>query len=624
MKHVKENWVNTYSFHASDENDIAKNVNELIDRIDEVIDDSQRKSDSTYSSDKTAACIQEAKMKVIDNDNDNETTTFSSRVTKEKIENGVFKLDEVDFLPDDGNKTTIYLTNITNFLDYHEGKMPLITYAGDHNNLMVDMEYFYDDALSEQFGNLSIGDVIEYKKIDENTRSFIHTNVFYDLFYERHYFEIYTGNTILNFSENISIGTTFKLGADYYCSLAAGASNPYIEYNDLYGITGFIGTYENGVYRITDIIPITDIIHQSDSRFSEKYDVFLVTFEEVGGDVPADYTVDALSSVFLKRKQMQEMPYSVLSEIDRDSLVGTVDYDIRNKEYTLQVTGDGLSTLTLEGGKKYRLKDRYLLTGKNVGGNNMFQTCMSLYGVEALAYEEVSDDTPTDYDNIGLMPGAIALYGHSYGERIKGWFPIIERDGDLQIAGIYKSYNIPSELKIGDVLKVTENNEHIPVLDPILQQADQSMLRGLQINKGKYIAKASTNVSVTLKSEDAANSESTTRIRVKTRKITLNGVINWQEWEKDGLYRLTEVRRLDSRQLFGVFQYSEDMTMEGFALVFEKEEGDVEPDYNVDGLPGVMLSIVGRSITKDKWMYIDGDWECLTQQRVYRLLELLG
>ena len=58
MNHIKDYWVENEVFHASNLNEIAKTINKLIDRADEIIDDDTPSAQKAYSSSKIETLLQ--------------------------------------------------------------------------------------------------------------------------------------------------------------------------------------------------------------------------------------------------------------------------------------------------------------------------------------------------------------------------------------------------------------------------------------------------------------------------------------------------------------------------------------------------------------------------------------
>lgn len=607
MNRIKDNWTESDIFHASDLNDISGLANELVDEQQTVINDEQAGNNCTYSSNKAIECINTALGTVINDEQIGEDTAYSSNKVDELVKNSSFSIEIVDDLPVEGEENILYMSPSDSTPEPSDC-MPMLMYNGVGGVINIDTDYLGDERVYK-LNNISIGDVIRYKEPDTNTQTFLRT-------YRTPIF--YVDKTTTLFSGEYNIGETFTasstMGNDFlvtsYDSMDLG-----IDWSQIYGITGSIGVETGKVYRLIGYSQISDRNINMDGGFTDKYDTYVAIFEDVTEQVSvADHNVDYLGSIFTKNKARTKQ-YAVLSEIDKNKLMGTVDYgDMANNmnsqsEYILQVTNGVLGTLTLQDGHCYRLKDRYMLKAKNIGGNCVFDKVLDRYGAEALVYEEVLRDEEADYEDIEFVPSAMWVTGHVYGERIKWGWPIWSNANGYYFNSNLKAYEIPSGLKVGDVVKITGYNPWgaDSVMAPDMPSESQIRAIGgdLSIKKAYCVTSAGTNISTSI-----GKNEMLGRINARGANL-LYGIISAQQWEKDECYRLTRLCRIDSKQLFGEFPgyFGGDATIEGFVPVFEKVSNTENVDYEVSGLPGVILSIVGKAQARNKWMWIDGEWE---------------
>lgn len=614
MNRIKDNWTESDIFHASDLNDISGLANELVDEQQTVINDEQAGNNCTYSSNKAIECINTALGTVINDEQIGEDTAYSSGKVDELVENSPFNIEIVDDLPVEGEENILYMSPSDSTPEPSDC-MPMLMYNGVGGVINIDTDYFYDERVRE-LNNISIGDVIRYKEPDTNTQTFLRTRrrlrdflAFYN----------YVETAATLFSGEYNIGETFTasstMGNDFlvtsYDSMDLG-----IGWSEINGITGSIGVETGKVYRLTGYSQISDRNINMDGGFTNKYDTYVATFEDVTEQVSvADHNVDYLGSIFIKNKPRANQ-YVVLSEIDKDELMGTVDYngDMANNmnsqsEYILQVTNGVLGALTLQDGHCYRLKDRYMLKAKNIGGNCIFSQVLGRCGAEALVYEEVLRDEEADYEDIEFVPGAMWVSNHVYGERIKWGWPILSNANGYYFNSEVKAYEIPSGLKVGDVVKITGYNPWGADSGIAPDMPSESQIRaiggGLLIEKAYCVTSAGTNISTSIGQNEILDEMIARGVNL------LYGIISAQQWEKDERYRLTRLCRVDSKQLFGEFPgyFGGNATIEGFVPVFEKVSNTENVDYEVSGLPGVILSIVGKAQTRNKWMWIDGEWE---------------
>lgn len=577
MNHIKDNWTESDVFRASDLNALAGLVNELMDKQQSVINDSQHGNSTTYSSNKSIEAIAESQFGVINDEQEGVDSTYSSDKVEEEIENASFKAAIVDELPEEGEENTMYFTPAEDKVN-HKFRMPMITYNSGDGIVKIDTRYLFgyrEYVDIEQLSGISIGDVIKYKKPDTTSQKCMSTYDGGDT-----WCYVSTGDTL--FAGNYNIGDTFEVTSPSNDDVLITSYNDIgLNYDYLRGITGKFLVEAGKVYRMTGFeqMPNESI---SDSDFREFYSVFVATFEEAVGETSATHTVERLGSIFVKNKPSTKQ-YSIFSEINKDEIIGSVSVNLdeaSDEEIILSVVSGISSTITLQDGHYYRLKDRYALKGKNTTGNYMSMCALEGTGAEALIYEEVTNPSTVKYEDIEFVPGALVFMPCLYGTKISAGCVGFATGGLYYVYWQYPLHDVPSGLKIGDVLKITGNNPIIPI----------------GINES-CVTSAETKIT----------------IATSDHEYVLKGIISNQEWAKNERYRLIGLNKINNiSKLFGELPVGVNVKIEGFVPIFEKISNTENYDYEVNGLPGMILSILGKSQAKDKWMWVNGDWEFIS------------
>lgn len=578
MDYVKDNWVEGEVFKDSDLNNIARTLNELADKRENIINDTEAGDNSVYSSNKIEEEAEAAKASVINDEEVSRGSTCSSSKVLETIERSKFKAAIVDELPEVGEENTIYFTpkEDTTEILY---KIPMLMYNGENDVISIDMDRFPNDESVGELSGISVGDIIRYKAPDLEEQIFMETtygshNTGSEIIYS---YYVNTGTTL--FSGKYNIGDTFKCEQpkNHDC-LITSYDNVSMNWSNLSGVESHTKVVLGNVYRLTGYQQIPDdLIAESDS-FKNNYYVYVAKFEEVAGATEADHVVERLGSVFVKNKPSTKQ-YIVPSEIDKERLMGMSELTFDYGDLNLQVIDGVVGKITLQDGHCYRLKDRYTLKTKNTCGNYMLTNSALGYGVEALIYEEVSASIIPTYEDIDFVPGAMCLYPHVYNGKIRGGCYSCFADGLLATYIPYGFFDVPANLTVGNTLKITGNNPIVDVFDKaccVTSVRDNVFLRG-------------------------------------DMEAVIFGISGVVEFEKNECYRLVRLIRLDNGRLNFDDEFSEEMvpgiSVEGMIPVFEKVSNPEKIDHEVNGLPGLIISVIGAKQTRDKWMWINGKWE---------------
>jgi hypothetical protein len=399
-----------------------------------------------------------------------------------------------------------------------------------------------------------------------------------------------TGETI--FSGTYSVGDTFVAASAYNeDALITNYDNIAINWGSLDGITGGIYVSAGTVYEITDITQIPDESVNMSDDFTERYDAFVVTFAVAEAGTTATYEVESLGSLFLKRKPISKQ-YEVLTGIDKDEIKLSLSIDFDNNEEAIRFVDGVLSKLTLQEGRYYQLKSRYTLKAKNIIGNFAFMSSIfSSIGLEALVYEDITESVggrPVDAEDVELVPGVIQNQPSIYSGRLNGGCYLANDENQYLAIWVYPFCDVPQRLKKGDVLKITGTGTF-----PFIPE-DKNCL---------CITSASTDITAYL----------------NELCLTLHGIISTREWNIGERYRVVDFKKLDVRELYSYFykETKKDLgaaimayrTLEAKVPIFEKVSDNEEFTYEVNGLPGVILSTAGKVESKNKWIWRNGEWE---------------
>jgi hypothetical protein len=438
MNHIKNNWLDTDTFHAHDLNEIASVVNELSERQGSIINNEETKLDSTYSSNKIVETIGGAQGRIINDGQSSGDSAYSSSKVDEDVEIASFKAIVVDSLPEVGEPNAIYFTPSKNVVQPVESgccEMYL-----EQNSIILnpssDME-----SISE-FGSIEVGDVFRYNK-------------------------------------------------------------------------------------------------------------------------PSGIEYDRV----------------VLADIDKSGVLVDGSGDSRDG---LKVIADK-GTLTLQNGHYYRVKDKYLLKGANSYGELTFSFFSYGYGLEYLAYEEVSNPGEGNYRSVDFFPGAIILEGVLYRDFCSSDYPMVSIDSGMTKNNYHlipvEGFNdgLRRSLRVGDTIKITGENTGYSgypfvcvtqVIDDILAMAD-----GSGDERGMF-----------------------------------DGIISSKEWQIGEFYRFTGLHTI----LTEPQSPSDDLVPMYTIPTFEQVTDIEEADYEASALPGVIIRQGRHSQIKDKWIWVDNDWMLLS------------
>lgn len=577
MNHIKDNWTENEVFHASDLNNISRLVNELIDKQGTVINDSNPSTECTYSSNKTLEAIAETQSSVINDEQASGDSTYSSIKVDEEVENSAFKVAVVDELPEEGEESTMYLTPARKTYQVNE---VMSMYIGENNvpTIYTELLLFVSSISNSELSGISIGDVV---KIDATVQKCMRTYSFYD---SNTKCNLTTGSTL--FKGHYSIGNTFKVTSpDSGDGLITSYNSIGLDSESVKGITGKIVIESGKVYRMTGFEQIPDESIDN-SHFKEVYNAFVATFELVSEEDSADYEVEKLGSIFVKKKPSTKQ-YIVLSEINKNELIGAVNAVFSGESYPILNVPSGVTrAITLQDGHYYRLKDRYLLRDKNISGNFMPYLVLTGYMAEALIYEEVDNPSSVKYEDVDFaVPGALCVFPDVYGLKKCGC-TLTEDDGIYKSLWEFSFCEIPKGLMVGDVLKIIGENPGIDFP-----------------NLGRTLCVTSAKKNISAELDDG-------ELTFKTDEITSTA-----EWKKNERYRLTDLIKIGNfSQIISelLAEFALNKKIEGIVPVFEKVSDEEEFDYEVNGLPGIIVSITGKAQSKDKWMWADGDWEFIS------------
>lgn len=603
MNKIKDNWSDGDVLHASDLNKMARAINGIIDGQSSLIDDENAGDNSAYSSNKILSVIEEEKSALINDEQASNETAYSSEKINEKVEDVKLKTLIVDDLPEVGEENTLYLkpalfvndgTQPKSPFENNQGGMmlrsglvptsPIRAYRNNNNRITLDV-----DNINNGKGGVmpSVGDVIKYKKPEIDTV----TQTCWQTFFRP---QLAGGDKITErlFSGLYNVGETFKLENGNILLQSNGdtprAAIPYnfliesyedisIDENKINGITSKIRNSYGSIYRMKSLELIPNESIEGNTDFKNKYDVYVATFEDVTEQVSvADHVVSSLGSIFTKNK-LDTKEYAVATSVNEGEL--NLSSSVAESEEDFASFTNGLQVMTIQDGHYYRVNDSYRMKLKNIEPSIALAYVSGFkVGGDILIYEEVSH--PEEYIESEIVPFANVYKGIGYKEDVKISFPgymVIDREEMPDVHRYYDNravcYTLPEGLKIGDIVKITGDNNGIDRETP-------------------YVCATSVGSAVYTNGQ-------------------ISNIIESREWAKNETYRfdgyhLCKLNDLLSTQISSYFgeYYMVPVFTEVLSLDY----------YEVEGLPLVVMGVKGEKALYDKWMWIDGEWEYLGNQ----------
>ena len=579
MKYLKSNWVEDDNFGADDINEIAKTVNELIDRQDKMINDSSKNDESAYSSDKIVKTADDAMASVIKNGQNGLKTTYSSSMILDIISMNKFRAVAIDTLPRTGNKDTVYLTpSETNTELLLES--PLEIYEED-GEIIIDT-----DSNDGSLPYLKEGVVFKYKETSEETKKFLRTHLCGDLC-----FEVNIHEPVLE--GEFEIGETFRAeNGDYddFVATDVDSTQLHFSYGNIYGITGYQRLGQGYIYKLVEYQKIEDGNVDEDDYYKDKYDTYVAIFECLPDDgSEVDHTVRTISSIFVKYK-LPNKKNLMVTRINKNGLIGTSDYDYDIYGNVYKLNSDALKTIEPIDGHCYRVKELYTLKAKNIGGISSLYEIFYGNGAQIPVFEDVTRIAKPNIDDVRHVPGVITGFQVYCGRKSGGLYSLKDEDNNLYISYMDKSSEIPRNLKVGDILKAAGENPMSEDWTPF------------------FYAKSASNVHAT----------------VNGSEIIWDGEIDMEEWETGECYEIKGFYRfggdkLENNDSLGGDE--EDMLVEFAIPIFEKKEDNNNYDYEVEILPFVTMSITGKVPAKESWVWINGEWEKIGGPNKHSLIQ---
>lgn len=472
MNHIKDNWSDGEVLHASDLNNIARAINGIIDGQASLINDEVPSDSSAYSSNKTISTIEESKAALINDDEASESSIYSSNKIEEKVEGVKLKTVMVDSLPNEGEENTLYFTprDFSSKTQFPFDFFPPAPFLRGENEGIIatlDLMNWLGGLVIQTQSIPSIGDVIKYKRpnIDTTTQTFIRTTGYIDSETGDFTTRAYTGDTLFN--GNYNIGETFRvISARENDMLITSYENIFVG-NSIEGIETYINIEPGEVYRMTGYEQIPDDSVGFDSDFKNKHNVFVATFVLVDGAASADHETQYLGSIFIKNKQ-DTAQYVIPTAIDEEEI--TFSSAIPDSEQEELSFTKGMNVITPQDGHYYRVNSIYTMKLKNIA-SPMVQGAVREFMVkgDVLVYEEVSP--VQEFTEFNVMPLANIYVGeYAYREDVNMYANAYKTEEEE--SGSTKTYykidpesmysvghNFPSEIKIGDIVKVIGENE---------------------------------------------------------------------------------------------------------------------------------------------------------------------
>lgn len=295
-----------------------------------------------------------------------------------------------------------------------------------------------------------------------------------------------------------------------------------------------------------------------------------------------------------KKPTTKDYKYIALSDINKDRFTLFFNVHETGENVTDDIIAGVNSSITLQDGHYYRVKDSFLLGPDNIlmgADSKSLFVFYSLFiqgkiGIRVLTYEEIQPQSYVDYDNVEVVQCFIAYSNMPY-KRLPIFTSVIMKmneDGRVTYypvtPGTYKghNYSMPGNIKKGDIIKVTGDNKFE--------------------NEGEIIENIFTVASEVYEG------------RLIYEDGYLQGIKSSYIWQKNEFYRITGKHKVES----------EDSGMTSYLYTFEKVTGVDAYDYKIEWLPGIYFDFSDPSIITnsfgDKWMWINGEWELISKAKI--------
>jgi len=251
-----------------------------------------------------------------------------------------------------------------------------------------------------------------------------------------------------------------------------------------------------------------------------------------------------------------EQPPCLITNVDEESLRVIIDANAKDGSINNSVF-NGVTAVTLQDGHYYRLKDEVVLEGKQFGGNFAFFT-FAFGGAFVLPiFEEVSNPSRVDYEDIPYIPGIFMI--QPYSSLIFSKFGIAGyRRNNTYYESEQFNFELP-DLQIGQIVKVV----------------------------GENIGYDGNDFLVVTEFAD-------------TDSESISGIVSTSVWRKNEYYRFTGYHN------YGGESEHNGARIKNMVLTFEKITGEVTADYEVPLMP--MFAYAINSIL-EKHMWIEDEKE---------------